>query len=677
MADIRLTEQDDVYTVAEGSPWNNFYALAGNDTITLMAGSIVVGGAGNDTIINETDGNHGGVGYWDSPNAIDVNLAAGVAKDGWGTTDTLVNIRTVNTSGQNGDKVIGSDFNDDVWLNGFGGRTGTSYVDLGLGVDLVTVNGTLADFQLQISVDGRSVSLTRNGYTASIYNVETVQFWTQNQPTYVSVADLIDFSKVGASTLIQNTNDAWSSNAQGVTLTYSFRGVAPSDLGAVGTTGFVAASASYQAAVRSVLTHLSQDTGLRFNEVADTTAEYGQLRFGVNQQANTKGFAFTANPANRDLAGDVWMDVDSVAQLTEGSEGWQALLHETGHALGLVHPESNPAAKTVLLPRWNNNAYTLMSETQSPSGLWQSWYGVLDLQALRSLYGAGSVSPSAGNSTHAYSDQHGRQLATLSDASGNDTLDLSKLSQGAYVDLTPGTFSSVGVSPSGGAALNNLYIDSGTLIEDVVGTAYDDVLTGNSANNRFSPGKGNDMIDGAGGFNVVQMSAVRSAYRVSLDEPTGRVLMQAVDGASGADELQNIHRVFFADCAVALDMDVKGSTVAKVLGVVFGKEAVANRTFTGICISLMDQGYTPESLMDLALNFRLGVEYTAEAEVKLLFENLIGRAPTVAETNEVVNLVSSGAFTFNSLAWLAANSGLNADNIQLTGLMQTGLDYAV
>lgn len=676
MAEVVLTEKDDLYTHPQDGRWVDIYGLAGNDTVTLLSGSNVKGGAGNDTIIDKTGGNWCAALYWDSPSAIDVNLATGVVQDGWGTTDQLVDVHNIHTAGRQGDRVIGSSKEDHVWINGFR-SAGTAFIDLAEGVDAVTFGSAQSKMQIKVSVDGREITASQNGYVVSIKNVESIQFWNNGENQRVSVADLIDFSKVGPATLIQSPADAWSRNAQGVTLTYSFMEVAPSYFAAAGATGFVAASASYQAAVRSILQRLSQETGLRFNEVADTPAAFGQLRFGANQQTSTKGLAFTANPANGDLAGDVWMDVDSLAQLQEGSEGWQALLHEIGHALGLVHPETSLAAKTVLLPRWNHNGYTLMSETQSPSGLWQSWYGVLDLQALRALYGAGSSTPAAGNSTHTLTDQHGRQLGTLSDASGTDTLDLSKLTQGAYVDLTPGTFSSVGVSPWGGAALHNLYIDSSTLIEDVVGTAYDDVLTGNSANNRFSPGKGNDMIDGAGGFNTVQMSALRSDYRLSLDEPTGRVLMQSVDGASGADELQNIQRVFFADCAVALDMSVKGSTVAKVLGAVFGKEAVTNRNVTGIAMSYMDQGYTPEKLMDLALQYRLGTRFSAEAEVKLLFENLIGRAPSAAEVSQYAGMVSSGAFTFNSLAWMAANTSFNTDNIQLTGLMQTGLDYAV
>ncbi|WP_295523712.1 M10 family metallopeptidase [Limnohabitans sp. Rim8] len=676
MADILLTEQDDVYTVVQGVSWGNIKALAGNDTVTLLNGSNVLGGAGNDTIINKTGHNSCAAVYWDSPRAIDVNLATGVAQDGWGSTDTLVDIHNVHTSGRHGDRVIGSDLDDQTWINGFW-MQGTALIDLGLGHDRVTLHGKLTDYQLQISGDGRSFSLARNGYTATVMNVETLGFWDGNQNTDLNVSNLIDFSKVGVRTLIQNNNDAWSSNAQGVTLTYSFMDVAPPYFVAAGATGFVAASAGYQAAVRNVLSRLSQETGLRFTEVADTAAAFGQLRFGANQQTSTKGIAFTANPANGDLAGDVWMDVDSLAQLTEGSEGWQALLHEIGHALGLVHPETDLAAPTVLLSRWDHNGYTLMSETQSPNGLWQSWYGVLDLQALRSLYGPGAATPSPGNNWHTLTDQQGLKLGTLSDASGHDTLDLSKLSQGAYVELVPGSFISVGVSASGGASLNNLYIDSTTLIEDVVGTAYDDVLIGNSANNRFTPGTGNDMVDGAGGFNTVQMSAVRSAYRLSVDEQTGRVLIQSVDGASGADELQNIHRVFFADCAVALDMAVTGSTVAKVLGAVFGKKAVADRTFAGIGVTLLDQGDTPESLMDKALNFRLGNDFSVQAEVKLLFENLIGRAPNAAEASYYEGLVTNGVHTFNSLAWMAANTSFNTDNIQLAGLMQTGLDYAV
>jgi hypothetical protein len=132
VADIWLTERDDVYTHVQGAKWVNIRALAGNDTVTLLTGSNVLGGAGNDTIIDKTGGNSSAALYWDSPNAIDVNLVTGVAKDGWGTTDKLVAIRNVHTSGRNGDRVIGSNLDDQTWINGFGSQ-GTCYIDLSLG----------------------------------------------------------------------------------------------------------------------------------------------------------------------------------------------------------------------------------------------------------------------------------------------------------------------------------------------------------------------------------------------------------------------------------------------------------------------------------------------------------------------------------------------------------------
>jgi len=673
MPEIRLTDKDDTYTLAKNSPWSEIMALAGNDTITLLSGSNVVGGAGNDTIIDQTGSSYCAAAYWDAPDAIDANLQTGVVKDGWGSIDTLVNIHNIQTSGRNGDRVTGSTQDDQTWINGFW-TPGEAWINLGAGSDKVTVKGTLADFQMTLSADGRNLTLSRNGYIAHIQNVEALEFWTESVTQRYAVADLIDYSKVGVTTLIQSAANAWS-NGAGVSLSYSFMTAVPLYGGGEGGSGFTVPSAAYQSAVRTILSQLTQETGLVFSEMADGDAS--QMRFASNQQTTTKGYSFTAAAANGQKAGDVWMDLDSVASPTPGSEGWQALLHEIGHALGLTHPvpESDTASGVVLLNRWNSNAYTVMSENQSASGLWQSWYGPLDLQALRSLYGTGTGAAHAGADTYSLTDTTGGRLSTISDAGGHDVLDASGLSRGVYLDLTPGSFSSAGLATSGSTSLGNLFIDAATVIEDAIGTAYDDVLTGNSADNIFSPGTGNDMVNGAGGFNIVRMSAARSAYSLGLDAATGHVLMSAVDGASGADELQNIQRIAFSDCAVALDMDGKGSTVAKILGAVFGKESITNREYAGIGMGLMDQGYTPVTLMDLALRTKLGAGFDATSEVNLFFGTLVGRAPSSDEQGYYTGLVSSGQFTLNSLAWMAANTSLNTDNIGLTGLMQTGLDY--
>lgn len=675
MADIYLTDKDDKYTVEKTNEWVTVRALAGNDTITLLSNANVLAGPGNDTIIDKTGNIYSAAVYWDSPGPIDANLQTGVVKDGWGTTDTLIGIRNIHTSGRDGDRVQGSSQDDLTWINGFW-QAGDTWVDLGAGMDQVTLKGQLSDFQYTISADGRHLTLSRNNYTAHIANVESIQFWNDPGNTQYNVADLINFATVGPSTLIASTANAWSSGGRGMNLSYSFMTAVPKYGGNEGGTGFVAPNASYQQAVRSILGQLAQNTGLTFTEVTDS--DNSQLRFAANQQSATKGYSFTALAANGLKAGDVWMDIESIADLSPGSEGWQALLHEIGHALGLSHPvaESDASAPVVLLNRWNNNAYTVMSENNSASGLWQSWYGVLDLQALQSLYGSTSSSQHAGSDTYTLGDATGRQLSTLSDAGGHDTIDASKVSRGVYIDLTPGHFSSVGVTPSGNTSLDNLFMDGSTLIEDVIGTPWDDVLLGNGADNIFSPGTGNNTIDGAGGFNVVRMTVPRADCAISVDAATGHVIVQAVDGASGTNDMQNIRRLAFKDCAVALDMDTKGGPVAKILGAVFGKAAISNREYAGIGVYYMDHGATPQSLMDLALQVRLGAGYSVESEVKLFFDTLLGRAPSAAELAEYSNLVTQGALSTNGLAWLAANTGLNAANIGLTGLMQTGLDYA-
>jgi hypothetical protein len=120
MADINLTEGDDTFEHEKGKPWANIRSLGGKDKITIHGNANVVAGAGDDTIINDAfDWVSGGVAYWDSPASIYADLEAGYVLDGYGGRDTLINIRSIHTSGRNGDVIFGSAKSDDVWLNGF------------------------------------------------------------------------------------------------------------------------------------------------------------------------------------------------------------------------------------------------------------------------------------------------------------------------------------------------------------------------------------------------------------------------------------------------------------------------------------------------------------------------------------------------------------------------------
>ena len=105
------------------------YGEAGDDTITLSNGK-AVGGAGNNTLV--ATGAQAVAVYWSSPAGVNVNLATGVATNGYGGTDTLQNFQQVFGSSHN-DTLTGNAGN-----NSFVGIGGSDRIHGGGGKDQVT-----------------------------------------------------------------------------------------------------------------------------------------------------------------------------------------------------------------------------------------------------------------------------------------------------------------------------------------------------------------------------------------------------------------------------------------------------------------------------------------------------------------------------------------------------------
>lgn len=194
-----------------------------------------------------------------------------------------------------------------------------------------------------------------------------------------------------------------------------------------------------------------------------------------------------------------------------------------------------------------------------------------------------------------------------------------------------------------------------------------------SDNDRFSGGAGNDLIDGGAGFDVALYSSARANFEISAVGNQFRVTDKT--GAEGVDTLSSIERLTFSDHNVALDLNGKAGDVARILGIVFGRQAVQNKEYVGIGLSLMDGGMGVEELIGLALQTALGPNASHAAVVNLLYSNAAGAPPPAADLNQFVALLDNGTYTQTSLAVMAANHELNAANIGLVGLLQTGLDY--
>ena len=134
-------------------------------------------------------------------------------------------------------------------------------------------------------------------------------------------------------------------------------------------------------------------------------------------------------------------------------------------------------------------------------------------------------------------------------------------------------------------------------------------------------------------------------------------------------------RVAFIDGGRAFDLQGNAGTAAKILGALWGKESVENPAFVGIVLHYLDSGVSYEALLDLALGAILGANKTNEAIVELVFTNLVGEAPTQDVKTELASYMDSGAYSQAGFARAIADLELNATNINLVGLSDTGLQY--
>lgn len=192
----------------------------------------------------------------------------------------------------------------------------------------------------------------------------------------------------------------------------------------------------------------------------------------------------------------------------------------------------------------------------------------------------------------------------------------------------------------------------------ITGTAGGDSLTGTS---------GSDTIIGLGGIDTVTYSGAKAGYTLAK---TGTGF--TVSG-EGTDALTGVERLQFSDRKVALDLDGNAGNVARILGAVFGREAVANKEYVGIGLSYLDGGMSYEALMALAIDVRLGGVSTT-AVVNLLWGNVIGGTPSASDLATFTGMLQGGT-SAGALGVLAANTPFNEANIGLVGLMQTGIEF--
>jgi hypothetical protein len=347
--------------------------------------------------------------------------------------------------------------------------------------------------------------------------------------------------------------------------------------------GFEAFTATQQNAIREILKSYSAVSGLKFTEVS---AASGDLRYA---ESDATGTAWAYLPTTHVVGGDAWFNnsknmFDSPQM---GNYAWIAMIHETGHALGLKHPQDAAGAFAAMPGDKDSMEYTVMSYRSyvgagfgftNGSASFAHTLMMYDIAAIQYMYGA-NYTTNAGDTVYTWSPTTGQMfvngagqtmpagnkiLMTVWDGGGNDTYDFSNYSGGVKVDLNPGGWTTTAAAQlanlsSSKVAVGNianalLYNNNAaSLIENAVGTNSADTISGNSANNMLTGRGGNDVLDGRDGYDTAAYSGASSDYSwVQQSDGSWKITDLRSGNPDGVDTLKNMEALKFIDQTVAL-----------------------------------------------------------------------------------------------------------------------------
>ena len=206
--------------------------------------------------------------------------------------------------------------------------------------------------------------------------------------------------------------------------------------------------------------------------------------------------------------GEVHINATSYADeglLQPGAYGFEVLLHEISHAMGLKHPFEAP----VLPISENNENNTIMSYTSNGEN--DTELKPFDIAALQFLYGV-NQSIATGDDSYSFADKY------IVDAAGVDVFDASAQSTNTHIDLNQGGWSYVGEKNDSILADNQSVINFGTHIENAIGGSGDDTLVGNTLNNVLAGGAGQDTYKFTQGGGVDRIIDADADSHIVLSE---------------------------------------------------------------------------------------------------------------------------------------------------------------
>ncbi len=190
---------------------------------------------------------------------------------------------------------------------------------------------------------------------------------------------------------------------------------------------------------------------------------------------------------------DVLIDERYASDTDVGGYGFRLMMQETGHAMGLTHPEDNGRASGYstdnTIMSYNSGVHSSRYEPDAPHGL-----QIFDIAAMQSIYGA-NHSFNADNTGYLLT---GEQLVrTIWDGAGYDTYNAENATLDALIDLREGVNH---VTKIGNTTLWTAF---GANIESAFGGYGRDTLFGNTLDNWMKGGVGDDTLTGGAGNDIL------------------------------------------------------------------------------------------------------------------------------------------------------------------------------